>query len=295
MKTKIKIQIPWWSKIIIKILLSRIPFGYVFWQKLGLFRHGSMDLSDYAISVFEKHLKKTNLSGKLSGKTILELGPGDSIATAIIAFTYGGHAILVDAGSFSRTDIKPYLNLIKALKNKGLTPPDISSCQNINEILSHCHARYMTFGLKSLKMIDDNSVEIIFSEAVLEHIYKQEFLDTMKECYRILKPDGICSHTVDLRDHLGGALNNLRFSERLWESEVFSKSGFYTNRIRYSQMKFLFKQAGFQEEDSCISKWETLPTQKNHMSKEFRSIPNNELLVSKFEILLRKIQKSKTK
>jgi hypothetical protein len=30
-------------------------------------------------------------------------------------------------------------------------------------------------------------------------------------------------------------LNNLRFSERIWESEFMAKSGFYTNRIPLGQ------------------------------------------------------------
>lgn len=104
-------EIPWWSKIIIKVILSRMPFGYCLWQRLGLFRHGKMDASDYAIGVFNSHIERAGLRGTLLGKTILELGPGDSIATAIIANAYGARAILVDTATFVRTDIGVYLEL----------------------------------------------------------------------------------------------------------------------------------------------------------------------------------------
>lgn len=50
------------------------------------------------------------------------------------------------------------------------------------------------------------------------------------ELGRVLKPDGICVHRVDLNDHLGGCLNNLRFTDAIWESVLFRESGFYANR-----------------------------------------------------------------
>lgn len=44
---------------------------------------------------------------------------------------------------------------------------------------------------------------------------------------------------------LGGALNHLRVLERLWESRLMAESGFYTQRLRYSEMLALFNEAGF--------------------------------------------------
>ena len=41
----------------------------------------------------------------------------------------------------------------------------------------------------------------------------------------MIRPGGLCSHVVDLKDHLGGALNNLRFSQRVWESRTMAGSG----------------------------------------------------------------------
>lgn len=281
-------KIPWWTKIGAKLLLSRLPFGYSIWQRFGLFRHGSMDTSVYALDVFDVHMQKTGLTGQLQGKTILELGPGDSIATAIIAAAHGAKAILVDAGSFVRTDIDPYINLAKLLDNNNLHSPDLSDCRNIDEILVRCHAQYLKNGLKSIREIENESIDLIFSQAVLEHIRAGDFLETIVECRRVLKPGGICSHQIDLRDHIGGALNNLRFSDRIWESEFFARSGFYTNRIRYSRMLDLFKQAGFQAETTIVSKWANLPTPQHKMTGEFRTLTDDDLMVSVFDAILRK-------
>jgi SAM-dependent methyltransferase len=280
-------NIPWWLKIGAKLVLSRLPFGYAVWQKLGMFRHGAMDTSDYALGVFDAHMAQSGLLGQLRGKTILELGPGDSISTAIIAAAYGARAILVDAGRFVRTDVAPYRLLARILSENGLPPPDLSSAQSIDEILDQCDAMYLSDGLRGIKQLETGSVDLIFSQAVLEHVRRGEFLETMLECRRILKPTGVSSHRVDLRDHLGGALNNLRFSEKLWESEFFASSGFYTNRIQYSQMLALCLKAGFKVDTVHPRHWETLPTPRNKFSKMFQSLPDEELCVSGFDVLLR--------
>jgi hypothetical protein len=90
-----------------------------------------------------------------------------------------------------------------------------------------------------------------------------------------------------LKDHLGGALNNLRFSERRWESPLFSRSGFYTNRIRYSEMLTLFREAGFAIEWVKPVTWKALPTARERMHLAFRSLPDEDLKVSGFDVLLR--------
>src|SRR3990172_2063726 len=273
-------RIPWWIKLGAKLVLSRLPIGYAVWQRLGLFRHGCMDTSEYAIQVFHSHAEKTRGKDQLRGKTVLELWPGDSIASAIIAAAHGAQAILIDTGRFVRADIVPYLELERALVKRGLRPPDLSLCRSIDDILKHCSARYMTRGLVSLRQIEAESVDLIFSQAVLEHVRRRDFLETMRECRRVLRSSGICSHQIDLRDHLRGALNNLRFTERIWESEFFATSGFYTNRISYTEMQNFFKQAGFEVEVTGVCRWAALPTSRNRLAKEFKDVSDEELCVS---------------
>lgn len=270
-----------------KIVLSRTPFGYALWQRLGLFRHGQMDESAYAIKVFRSHLKRAGISAP-RGLTILELGPGDSIATAIISASYGARAILVDAGAFVRTDITPYIKLAQALRDDGLTPPEFQGCYTVMDVLASCNARYLTEGLQSLKALESGSIDLLFSQAVLEHVKHGEFLDTVKELYRLLKDGGVSSHQVDLRDHLSNGLNNLRFSNAIWESQLFSSSGFYTNRIRYSSMIECFRQAGFEVNVCDVQRWDKLPIERKKLNQEFRTIEDDDLCISVFDVLLTK-------
>ena len=279
---------PWWFKIIVKIILSRIPIKYSFWEYLGIFRHGYMAQPSYAFDVFNNHISRAGLKGKLHGKVVLEIGPGDSIATAIIAASYGAKAILVDVGRFATNDMSRYNDIIVFLKRAGLKPPDISAAKSIEEILVACNAKYLTDGLKSFSSVETSSIDLVFSQAVLEHIRKRDFIGIMKECFRVLTYEGVASHRIDLKDHLGGSLNNLRFNEYIWESNFFANSGFYTNRIRFNKMLDMFKESGFASEVINVRSWESLPIKKTLLSKEFSLLPDKDLIVSGFDVMLTK-------
>ncbi|MGH2507837.1 MAG: class I SAM-dependent methyltransferase, partial [Ktedonobacteraceae bacterium] len=122
---------------------------------------------------------------------------------------------------------------------------------------------------------------------VLEHIRVSDFPEIVKEIRRVLRPGGICSHRVDLKDHLGGALNNLRFPTRIWESNFMARSGFYTNRIRYSEIIQYFENAGFSVEVNNLEYFASLPTMRKHLAPEFCKFSDNELLISGFDVVLR--------
>ncbi len=51
MLSTIKSSLLWWAKIGAKLILSNLPMAYVFWQGMGLFRHGHMDTAGYALGV----------------------------------------------------------------------------------------------------------------------------------------------------------------------------------------------------------------------------------------------------
>lgn len=283
---KLRINIPWWAKIGAKLALSRLPFGYSFWRRVGLFRHGRMDNADYVLEVFERHCERSGLGGNLRGRVILELGPGDSIATALIVASYGAYAVLVDSGKYASQDLRSYKSLGRELQAKGLNPPDISNVQCFEDILQRCNATYLTEGLSSLRMIATHSVDFVFSHAVLEHIRESEFFHTMLECRRVLKEGGKASHRVDFKDHLGGGLNNLRFSRNVWESSFFSTSGFYTNRIRCSRMLALIRESGFSIDGFSTWRWDVIPIPRTALSVEFSNLSDVDLLIKECDLIL---------
>lgn len=44
-------SVSWWLKAGCKVVLSRLPLGCGFWQRMNLLRHGKMDSTAYAIDV----------------------------------------------------------------------------------------------------------------------------------------------------------------------------------------------------------------------------------------------------
>jgi SAM-dependent methyltransferase len=278
--------IPWWGRIAVKIVLSRLPARYDMWRRLNVFRHGAMHRSDYALGVFQNHFARARIP---AGRDFvaLELGPGDSLLSAVIAAAYGArHTYLVDAGPFATTDVAIYQDTARYLRARGLEPPELDRAQGIDSVLQMCRASYVTRGLQSLREIPAASVDFIWSHAVLEHIRRHEFLEFVRETRRIVRDGGVCSHQIDLQDHLGGALNNLRISSRWWEAEWMARSGFYTNRLRMSEIVGVFESAGFTVSGLHAARWEALPTQPRALAREFQSCDTAELLVKSFDIVL---------
>ena len=89
------------------------------------------------------------------------------------------------------------------------------------------------------------SLDFIFSHSVLEHALKVEFNSLFAELYRVLKSKVVSSHNIDYIDHLGGRKISLLFFYSLWELDLFSKSGFYTNWIPALVVQQKVWNAGF--------------------------------------------------
>lgn len=284
----IRAATPWQLKIASKLVLSRLPANYGVWRKLSLFRHGKMDQPEYAYRVFRLHHDRCDFGAKerASGFVALELGPGDSLFSCLAAHAFGARTMwLVDVGDFAKDDQEAYQRMAECVRAHGHPVPTPRGTRD--SILRMFNATYATQGLASLAQIPSQSVDFIYSHAVLEHLRKADFAPMMRELRRIIKPDGMCSHRVDLRDHLAEALNNLRFDESVWEAEWMAKSGFYTNRIQFETMCKMFGEAGFDVDVLDVQRWPDLPTPKDRMSEPFRSMSEEVLLVRGFDVRLR--------
>lgn len=283
-------RIPWWAKMGLKIILSQIPVKYSTWVKLGVFKHG--DILTGFNQLYERFAENVGAYQALCGsepKTFLELGPGDSIARAMFAASIGAERTwLVDVGDFATHDERYYEECFERLKEKhgGFSrKPDSFSRESV---LKFCKAEYKTNGLSSLKQIPDNAVDLSFSDAVMEHIRYAEFQETINELYRVTKPGGVSRHWVDLHDHLGGKLNNLRFSYDFWERDLVQRGGFYTNRLSLSEIAEAAGRTGFNVFVPVVKKWPDVPTSKRKMHKVFQTRSDDDLRVCTFLIEMKK-------
>lgn len=225
-------------KILAKLLLARLNKNFIK-RLIGIFRHGNMQDLSYVDSIIKKHFNGVEKDAKLN---VLELGPGESLSSGIIlAQNYPNIKIdFLDVSDFATASTPLYSDFLNKKNIKIRTNPT-------ETFLAYIQSKYYTDGLSSIKHLPSNSYDIIFSQAVLEHIFLDEFDEFILNAFRILKSTGKFSAQIDFRDHLGGQHTNLAFSNAIWESYLFKNSGFYTNRISPSDMMKRFEQVGFKE------------------------------------------------
>jgi len=276
-------HVPWQLKIAAKVILSRVPISH----RLGIFKLNEMERPAYAIDVFRRHFQNAVFARKNQPFVAMEVGPGQSVSSVMIARAHGASAAYaVDITPFAVNHIDHYRLLEHDLRAIGLNPPSLALCFDLNAVLKTCNGQYLSNGLESLKSIATGSVDFVFSHTVLQHVRRKDFVPLLAELRRIQRRDGVGSHTISIADIVGGNLNDLRFRQGTWESEFMANSGFYTNRIRYHEFLDCFRQVGFVPEVYRIARWDTLPTPRSKMAPEFAALADAELQVSGFDVYL---------
>ncbi len=278
------IQLPWQAKIAAKLALARLPIPYDTWRRLGLFRHGAMDQTSYATGVWERHAARVGVLP--AGFVALEIGPGDSLLSAICASAAGASEVwLVDNGRFATTELAPYLDAVDVLAAAGFAPPDLRGARDVEEVLERCRATYLTEGLESWAEIPDGSVHLSWSQAALEHVHLDEVPRLLAELWRVHAPGTDSSHRIDLQDHLALSLHNLRVPTTIWESRPFRTSGFYTNRLRRADWLAAFAEAGFEARDDGGERWPHPPVDPADMVEPYRSMDPDDLSIAAVDVV----------
>jgi SAM-dependent methyltransferase len=130
------------------------------------------------------------------------------------------------------------------------------------------------------------SIDLVTSTNTLEHIPVDGLPLLLRECRRLLRPDGVMSVRIDMRDHFADSdpavspYNFLRFSEKRWR--LLNPRLLYQNRLRRSDYLALLAAAGLEvvEEnatgptDEGLAALERLP-----LAEPFRGRPLADLAV----------------
>lgn len=95
------------------------------------------------------------------------------------------------------------------------------------------------------------SVDLIYSNLVFEHVTPEALKAILEHSRRILKPEGVAWHHVDYSDHYAhtfkdlSLINFLRYDERTWNL-IGQSDLHYQNRLRRSDYVHAFEAAGFE-------------------------------------------------
>ena len=98
--------------------------------------------------------------------------------------------------------------------------------------------------------LSDGSVDVVFSNSVMEHVPGQDIARMMDESRRILRDGGVVMHCVNCGDHYAyfdrtiTQINYLRYSDREWA--FWNNRFLYQNRLRPVDFIQLAEKSGFE-------------------------------------------------
>jgi SAM-dependent methyltransferase len=239
----------------------------------------------YYYSVWLRHIVtayENKLNTKIDA--VAELGPGDALGLGIMALLTGANQYYAfDVVHYAKNEhnIRIFYELIKLLKNKERIPDNmefphveplltsydfpshILKDEDLVRSLSPERLHLIEAALKeqiepdnsikieyivpwnSYKHIRNASLDLIISQAVLEHI------DDLNACYTLmaqwLKPHGFISNAIDFRSHgLTETWDGYRQYSGLAWKVIRGRRPFLLNREPYSTHVHLAKKSGFE-------------------------------------------------
>lgn len=244
---------------------------------------GGTNSARYCYSVWLRHLVMAKENGAFTEmpKIVAELGPGDSLGMGLCALLSGAeqyYAFDVVKYADSAKNLAIFEELVILFKNKASVPDDkefplvkpyldeyIFPAKTLTDELlqSALTDERLDAIRRSIRnpeeknsviiyqvpwndssVIQKNSVDMIFSQATLEHV--DDIENTYKTMYAWLKPDGLMSHQIDLKCHGTASEWNghWAYSDFQWKV-IRGKRPWLLNRLACSQQLALAEKNGF--------------------------------------------------
>lgn len=211
----------------------------------------------------------------LEGARVMEVGTGRSLAIPLLMWLLGAErALTVDLNRYLRPEIlradlaylranRPWLREQLALlaREAGPTAGRLDDLLDLDlerpparvleDLLQLCGIDYRAPADASALDLAAESIDVHLSRHVLEHVPPEALARILREAARVLKPDGLCVHLIDLSDHFQhqdssiSRVNFLRFSEAEWE-RLAGNRFMYMNRLRAGDYLAIFAAAGLE-------------------------------------------------
>lgn len=271
--------------------------------------------SQYCYSVYLRHLVMADQHGlQTVPRTVVELGPGDSMGIGLMALLTGAeqyYALDAVRHASTETNLLVFDELVQLLTVRAPIPsggefteilPELSDYRFPTKILREsrltqalaperlkCLRNALTRNMTTAPIyylapmgrtseIPGNSVDLIVSQAVMEHIDQLE--EIYAECYRILKPGGFMSHQIDLRCHDTAPEWNghWKYSDLTWRLMRGGRPWFI-NRQPCSTHLGLVKQAGFSI-SAEIKQFGSFGISNRQLASRFQSLSEGDLKTS---------------
>jgi SAM-dependent methyltransferase len=268
----------------------------------------------YCYSVWLRHLVKAAESGlNTRPEIVAELGPGDSLGTGLAALLSGAsryYALDFVQHVTTERNVQVLHELAHLFEQQADIPddsefplviPKLRSYRFPGDLIGDGRANVSPARIRGIEaalrgdfsrdaivqyrapwldgsVIEDASIDMLFSQAVLEHV--DELSDAYKAIRRWLKPTGFMSHAVDFKSH-GYAREwngHWRYSDLQWKF-VRGKRSWLLNREPYSTHVRLLGQEGFRiVHEEPVSRPSALGARE--LAKRFRHLDPADLTTS---------------
>lgn len=199
---------------------------------------------EYSENQFGIFVKKIGGVNNIIDKNVLEIGPGGSIGFGLLALKNGAQKYYaVENGRHSFITNDRLDSYKKILNNDEKLIENLFLKERKGYIYNPLRINFIEINQDSKYSIPDNSIDFIYSCAVLEHVHNLDLC--FSEMHRVLKINGIMNHQVDLQDHIFSqeSLQFLKIND-FWFNKLFKNIGAYVNRKRWGEYENLIKKNG---------------------------------------------------
>lgn len=282
-------------------------------NRLHPYGTGGTDSARYCYSIWLRHLIMAQNHGlNTHPRVVAELGPGDSIGIGLAALICGSDKYLafdvVEHTTLER-NLAVFDELVAMFKNKTAVPGDdewpnvtpklddyrfpshILDDSRLSNALEETRIDRIRKSIKDCRkkdsvivykvpwykkdVIDENCVDMIYSQAVLEHV--DDLTGTYAAMHSWLKPDGYMSHVIDFKSHGTADTWNGHwlYSDFTW-TLIRGRRPYLLNREPYSTHIELMRRHGFEIVWDQRSRAESSCT-LDEVAPRFRGMPAEDL------------------
>jgi SAM-dependent methyltransferase len=287
----------WWIKCVAQQLLSHVPGGRTI---NGLWsRNVNLTFDEYLLQQAIRHVQLLRQIGfSLEGTLALEFGAGWCPTTAYVLRMAGCRkVILCDLNRLMTPEM--LRATVRDLRERAprlaeSLDLDLATVESVlpDETTLDFAALLEQSGFEYRAPYDvthtdypDESIDVVSSRAVLEHVPTEQLRAIMKEMHRILRRDGAMVHTIDHSDHWEhfdhsiSRINFLKFSQRWWK--FINNDIAYQNRLRSCEHVALIRAAGFETAslDAAADPAALKDAHSDWIHEDYRSIDRTNLAV----------------
>lgn len=248
-------------------ILSRVPGGRHLYRTLQmLLRTDRTPVEEYVRRALEIVQMVKDAGNDPAKGTYLEIGTGWKPYLPFLLSLIGAERVItmdvnpwLTPGSATETfaALGAWLRLIASETGTELDVVErryrdaAAHAADLPALLRHLRVDYRYPGDARSTGLAEQTVDVVCSSNVLEHLPPDVIREMQREAQRILRPGGLSVHRFNPEDHYCSvdrsitAVNFLQYSERQWR--WYGGTGLaYHNRLRCCQYEKLFQEAGFE-------------------------------------------------